>query len=29
MMITHYQVELTGGPYEVYRLGLPDSEWLA
>jgi hypothetical protein len=26
---THYQVELTGGPDQVYLSGLADSEWLA
>jgi hypothetical protein len=26
---THYEVDLTGGPDQVYLSGLPDSEWLA
>jgi hypothetical protein len=28
-VLIRYQVDLTGGPDEVYLLSLPDSEWLA
>jgi hypothetical protein len=26
---THYPVDLTGGPDQLYLSGLPDGEWLA
>jgi hypothetical protein len=29
MPATYYQLDLTGGPNQVYLSGLPDSEWLA